>query len=97
MYILVVQIQVKEAVQDEFIKATMKNVKNSRKEPQVLRFDFYRDKADPTRFVLIEEYDREDGFSNHLKTAHYDEWRRTAKDMMIEPIVRGIYEDIPSE
>ncbi len=85
MYVVVVNVSVKPEAVDAFIAATAENHKNTRKEPDNLRFDVLRRNDDPSRFVLYEAYLSEGGFAAHQQTAHYAVWKEAVAPMMADP------------
>ena len=85
MFIAHVFVHVKEDRIEDFIGATMENAQNSINEPGVARFDFIQEQEDPTRFVLVEVYRTPEDPARHKETAHYQKWRDTVADMMVEP------------
>ena len=85
MYIVFVNIHVKEGTVEAFIEATVDNAHNSLKEPGITRFDLVQQLTDPNRFVLTEIYGTEDDAAAHKKTSHYQKWRDTVAEMMAEP------------
>jgi autoinducer 2-degrading protein len=85
MLIVHVHANVKPALLDEFLAATLVNAQNSLDEPGVLRFDVIQDQADPAHIVLVEVYRNEDAASAHKLTPHYATWRAAVADMMAEP------------
>ncbi len=87
MYVACVSIQVKPGTRDEFVRATLDNAKNTRKEPKNLRWDFLQQEEDPDRFFLYEVYAEKAGFEEHQKTAHYLRWKETVAPMMAVPRV----------
>ena len=80
-----VTIYVKPEFVDEFIKHTIENHLNTRKEPGNFRFDFLQSKKDPTRFLLYEVFENEEAIAAHKETAHYNKWRETVADWMAVP------------
>ncbi|MHA2365699.1 MAG: putative quinol monooxygenase [Candidatus Hodarchaeales archaeon] len=82
MFIACVTIYVNPDDKDKFILATTENAKNSRKEPDNLRFDFLQCLDDSNRFFLYEVYTDENGMNKHKETAHYNKWRETVETMM---------------
>ncbi|HSC85727.1 MAG TPA: antibiotic biosynthesis monooxygenase [Polyangiaceae bacterium] len=70
---------------EAFIQATRKNATQSLLEPGILRFDVIQDRADPTRFVLVEVYADDQAPARHKETAHYAEWRDAVEPMMAQP------------
>lgn len=85
MYIVHVFIHVKPNAVDDFITATTKNAEASLQEPGVARFDFIQEIEDPNRFVLVEVYRTPDDPTKHKATEHYQIWRDTVENMMVEP------------
>ena len=85
MYVVVVNVSLKPEAVDAFIAATADNHRNTRKEPENLRFDVLRRTDDPNRFVLYEVYSSEGGFTAHQQTLHYIRWKETVAPMMAEP------------
>ena len=69
----------------QFIKATQVNAENSILEPGISRFDFLQQADDPSKFILIEVYQDEEAMKLHKETFHYQVWRDTVADMMLEP------------
>ncbi|GIL12226.1 MAG: hypothetical protein BroJett038_09460 [Chloroflexota bacterium] len=94
MLITLVHIHVKPEFLEAFIEATLDNARNSVQEPGIARFDFIQQADDPTRFTLIEVYRDEDAPARHKETAHYNRWRETVADMMVEPRVGVRYSNI---
>jgi autoinducer 2-degrading protein len=85
VFIVHVDVHVKEADVDAFKAAATENARHSVQEPGVARFDVVQATDDPTRFVLVEVYRREADVANHKETAHYQKWRDTVADMMAAP------------
>lgn len=85
MHIVLVHVHVKPEYLDRFIEITVENARNSIQEPGILRFDFYQQKDDPTKFTLVEIYYKEENQLKHRETRHYQVWRDAAAEMMAEP------------
>jgi autoinducer 2-degrading protein len=85
MLVVHVHVHVKPESIDAFRRETLENARNSVKEPGVARFDVLQDMEDPSRFILTEVYRSSDDPAEHKKTAHYQRWRGTVVDMMVEP------------
>ena len=94
MIVVIVNIRVQEERVDEFIAATRINMGHSRAEPGIARFEFLRDEADPSRFVLIESYRDVDAQARHKETAHYFKWKAVADALSAEPRTRAILFEI---
>ena len=91
MLVMIVDVHVKQGMEEGFLEATLDNARHSVKEPGVARFDVLRSNEDPTRFTLVEVYRNEDAPAAHKETAHYQRWRDTVAPMMAEPRVGRRY------
>ena len=78
-------IKIKPGNEEAFREASLKNARESAKEPGIARFDVLQDKDDTSSFVLVEVYKDGEAPAKHKETAHYLEWRDTVADMMAEP------------
>jgi autoinducer 2-degrading protein len=67
-----------------FKAATIENAQQSVQEPGIARFDVVQQADDPTRFVLVEVY-RSPMRRPRKETRHYQVWRDTVADMMVQP------------
>ena len=85
LLVVQVSVQVKADCIEAFREATLENARASVREPGVARFDVVQDRADPTRFVLIEVYRHADAPAAHKATAHYLKWRDAVAPWMAEP------------
>jgi quinol monooxygenase YgiN len=85
MFIVHVFVHVKTDKVEEFKSASMKNARNSVKEPGIARFDVIQQQDDTSQFVLVEVYRTADDPARHKETQHYQKWRDTVEDMMAEP------------
>ncbi len=85
MLIVHVFVHVKPEQVEAFRTASLENARNSIQEPGIARFDIIRQQDDPTRFVLVEIYRPSEDPGKHKETAHYQKWRDTVSDMMVEP------------
>jgi (4S)-4-hydroxy-5-phosphonooxypentane-2,3-dione isomerase len=85
-HLLVVHVHCRVKVDDvdAFTEATLVNARASVQESGIARFDVIQDRADPTRFVLIEVYRTAEAPAAHKTTAHYQRWRDTVAPMMAE-------------
>ncbi len=87
MHVVCVTILVKPENVAEFIAATMDNARNTRKEPENIRFDLSQALDDPARFFLYEVYHSPDSFTKHQQTDHYQRWKTAVAPWMREPRV----------
>jgi quinol monooxygenase YgiN len=85
MFIVHVFVHVKPDRIKSFRTATLENTRSSIQEPGIARFDVLQQQDDPGRFVLVEVYRTKDDPAKHKETAHYQKWRDTVADMMVEP------------
>jgi quinol monooxygenase YgiN len=94
MLIVHVHAHVRPELVDAFKEATVKNARNSVKEPGVARFDVIQQSDDPSRFLLVEVYRTAEAPSAHKQTAHYQTWRDKVAGMMAEPRASVKYANI---
>ncbi|HET6250767.1 MAG TPA: putative quinol monooxygenase [Tepidisphaeraceae bacterium] len=85
MFVVIVTIHVKPENQIAFREQTLDNARNTRKEPDNLRFDVLQSEAEPNHFTLYEAYKTKDGFVHHQTTAHYARWKAAVADWMAKP------------
>ncbi len=85
MFIVHVNVHVKEESIGVFKAATLENARQSIQEPGIARFDVVQQTDDPSRFVLVEVYRTLGDPARHKETAHYKKWRDTVEPMMAEP------------
>lgn len=85
MYIVHVNVKVKNEYIEAFKNASVENAQNSILESGIARFDVIQQQDDPTRFVLIEVYRTAEDPAKHKETAHYAKWRDSVAQMMAEP------------
>jgi autoinducer 2-degrading protein len=67
---------------DAFADAARANAAASTLEPGCLRFEVYRETADPTRFVLFEIYRDRAAREAHWATAHFLAYRDAVADLI---------------
>jgi autoinducer 2-degrading protein len=85
MYVVSVTIYVKGAFVRQFVEATLDNARNTRKEPDNLRFDVAQCEEDKSQFLLYEAYRAKDDFLAHQQTEHYLRWKSAVADWMARP------------
>ncbi len=85
MYIVHVNVHVKENFVEEFKILTIENAKDSILEPGIVRFDVIQQHDDQTKFVLVEVYKSFEDTAKHKLTDHYMRWRDAVSNMMEEP------------
>jgi (4S)-4-hydroxy-5-phosphonooxypentane-2,3-dione isomerase len=94
MHIALVNVHVKPEAVAAFEEATGRNARHSRQEPGCARFDVLRQRDDPTRFVLVEVYRDAAAAAAHKTTAHYLAWRDAVADLMAEPRLGVLYDEV---
>lgn len=85
MRVNIVEVRVKAAHVEDFIRATRENHAGSRREPGNLRFDVLQGAEDPCRFVLYEAFVSQEAVEAHRKTPHYLAWRAAVEPWMEVP------------
>ena len=85
MIIVLVHVHVKGDHIEAFKTASLENASNSLREPGIRRFDVIQQADDPERFILVEDYLSEAAQAAHKETAHYQNWRDSVAEMMVEP------------
>ncbi|MDY0091078.1 MAG: putative quinol monooxygenase [Candidatus Vecturithrix sp.] len=84
MLIVFVHVHAKPECVEAFKAASVENARQSIREPGIARFDVIQQMDDPAHFVLIEVYRSSDDPAKHKETAHYQTWRDTVAEMMVE-------------
>ncbi len=82
MIVYSVSVLVKSGFENDFIKATKINHKETRKEMGNMRFDILQSDENPGLFELYEVYRSEEAVMAHKETRHYKEWRDTVAPWM---------------
>jgi autoinducer 2-degrading protein len=85
MFIVHVDIQVKQDCIEAFKAASQANARASVQEAGIARFDVLQSQDDPSRFVLVEVYRSAGDPGKHKQTAHYATWASTVETMMAQP------------
>ncbi len=94
MFVVIVNVCVKEGFEEAFKEATIENASHSINEPGIARFDVIQQIDNPRHFVLIEVYRTEEDPAKHKETSHYKKWRETVSEMMEEPRVSLKYNSV---
>ena len=72
MFVMLVKLQVKPELVDEFKAAILKNAELSvQRDPGCVRFDVLQQQDDPNQWLLYEVYDKEQAWVDHRKAAHF--------------------------
>jgi quinol monooxygenase YgiN len=80
MFVVIVDVLIKEGHENEYREAILRQGQNSRQsEPGCLRFDILQKPGEPRSFTLCEAYTDEATFYDvHRKTAHYAEYSQAS-------------------
>ncbi|KAE9531177.1 (4S)-4-hydroxy-5-phosphonooxypentane-2,3-dione isomerase [Ursidibacter arcticus] len=92
MYAMLVEINIKEGKEKEFLEVFERNHIGTREEPGNLRFDVLRDPKIRTRFYAYEVYENEDALEAHRQTAHYHRCVKELENIMSEPRSKIVFE-----
>ena len=72
MFIVLVQVQVRQELLDEFTPAILNNAARSvERDPGCYRFDVLQREDDPTKWAFYEVYENEDAWMKHRRSAHF--------------------------
>uniref|UniRef100_A0A7S3PQ85 ABM domain-containing protein n=1 Tax=Aplanochytrium stocchinoi TaxID=215587 RepID=A0A7S3PQ85_9STRA len=71
---VLVQVEIKPDMVDEFLSVIEQDAVESRKEPGCLSFDVLQDTEKENKFVFYEAYKDAEAAEFHKKTPHYDLW-----------------------
>jgi len=82
MIVYSVSVLVSPGHEDDFIKATKVNHKETRNEKGNLRFDVLQNEENPCLFELYEVYRSDEAVKAHKETRHYKEWRNLVAPWM---------------
>ena len=84
MFSLVVSMEVRPGLRDEFLAGMTANAEVSvRDEPGCLRFDVCSVEGDENRFLLYELYADAEAFAAHKQAPHFAEWREVAERVLV--------------
>src|SRR5947209_20237858 len=72
MFVVLVKVQVKAELIDEFKTAILRNASLSvERDPGCVRFDVLQQEDDPARWFFYEVYEREQAWVDHRTSAHF--------------------------
>lgn len=97
MFAMLVEINIKEGKEQEFLDVFERNHIGTRKEPGNLRFDVLRDPEIRTRFYAYEVYVNEQALEEHRKTPHYHRCVQELENIMTGSRSKKIFEWILPE
>lgn len=94
MHVVVVSIEVKPELLNDFLDVTLYNAEHSILEAGIKRFDFFQDVDNPQKFTLVEVYYSKDGQVKHWETDHYKKWKDAVVDMMAQPRQKAVFVNV---
>ena len=74
MFVLQVNIRIKQENVEAFMKKALENAREARKEPGCRQFDVLVDPNDQARVMLYEVYDDDKAFEAHQQTPHFKKY-----------------------
>ena len=84
MFIVLIQVQVKEELLGEFTPAILDNATRSvARDPGCYRFDVLQQEDDRTKWMFYEAYENEDAWVQHRHSAHFLEFKKVADRALI--------------
>lgn len=92
MFAMLVEINVQEGKEQEFLEIFERNHLGTRQEKGNLRFDVLRDPEIRTRFYAYEVYENEAALEHHRKTAHYHRCVQELEAVMSGPRSKKVFE-----
>ncbi|MEG9476443.1 (4S)-4-hydroxy-5-phosphonooxypentane-2,3-dione isomerase [Mannheimia indoligenes] len=92
MFAMLVEINVKEGKEQEFLEVFERNHIGTRQEPGNLRFDVLRDPEIRTRFYAYEVYENEEALEAHRQTSHYHRCVKELEALMTGSRSKKIFE-----
>jgi (4S)-4-hydroxy-5-phosphonooxypentane-2,3-dione isomerase len=82
MFVLVVNIKIKQETVDKFMEVLTVNAREARKEPGCKQFDVLVDPKDKTKVMLYEVYTDEKAFEAHQQTPHFKKYLAEAVPLL---------------
>lgn len=92
MFAMLVEINVKEGKEEEFLEVFERNHIGTRQEAGNLRFDVLRDPEIRTRFYAYEVYENEAALEAHRQTQHYHRCVQELESIMTGSRSKKIFE-----
>jgi autoinducer 2-degrading protein len=87
MFSLVVQLEVRPGLREEFLAGMAANAAASvRDEPGCLRFDVTSVQGEENRFFLYELYADAEAFAAHKRAPHFAQWREVADRVLVRQV-----------
>ncbi len=64
----------------------MELIQHTRKEPGVIKYDWYHDHSEPNTFVVLETYENLEALQAHEKSEHFQKVILSAKEWLAAPL-----------
>lgn len=93
-YVVAAVWRAKEGKEETIASALQKMAPLSRQEPGCLFYVVHRSPTDPRTFFLYEQYNDENGYREHLKTPHFEQYGRQEGIPNLESREREFYETV---
>jgi autoinducer 2-degrading protein len=87
MFVIIGFHRIKQARWDDYVREVAVHAANSRAEPGCVRYEVYRDTADPAVFCLYEAFEDEAAALVHQASPHHERWMGLSKDWRDGPPV----------
>ncbi|MDP8078543.1 (4S)-4-hydroxy-5-phosphonooxypentane-2,3-dione isomerase [Phocoenobacter skyensis] len=97
MFAMLVEINIKEDKEEEFLEVFERNQVGTRQEEGNLRFDVLRDTEIRTRFYAYEVYKDQNALEEHRKTPHYHRCVQELESIMTGSRSKKIFEWVMPE
>lgn len=94
LLVVVVDINVIDGMQENFINASLRNCQNSIREGGIHRFDLLQNAENKCNFILVEVYNHPDAPAAHKQTDHYKNWASEVASMMATPRSASRFESL---
>lgn len=61
-------------------------VKDTQKEPACFQYELYQDVESPNVFIMLEEWENEDGIKSHAESNHFLAFLKKSEALMLNPL-----------
>lgn len=61
-------------------------VKDTQKEPACFQYELYQDVESPNIFIMLEEWENEDGIKNHAESNHFVGFLKKTETLLLSPL-----------
>ena len=85
MIVIAGSVRVKAEKREAAVRAALTMAEATRAEPGCLTYRFSADLADPTTFLIFEEWEDDEALARHFASAHMEAFRRAIPDLVAGP------------